>query len=263
MRYNILLLVSILFITSCHKQENYADIQIIGHGGMGLNHLMSIYHDNSFESIELVMQYTGVDGVEVDVQMDLDGELWLYHDIDLSSCGVEGSIPEYNTEFLEELNYQTMKKEKLCKLRDILYLFDSSKTLFIDIKAYPQSIGIVVDPIEFKNSLNNVISNEECQIGVITVNASWIAHFVNDYPTYLDSDSKSVIDNYFSLYPQLAGLFVQYETLSRDDIQHYMNQDWKIYLYNIRSVNKIRKALEKRPTGILPDDIRRAVIETE
>ena len=42
-----------------------------------------------------------------------------------------------------------------------------------------------------------------------------------------------------------------------------MNQDWEIYLYNIRSVNKIRKALEKRPTGILPDDIRRAVIETE
>ena len=116
--------------------------------------------------------------------------------------------------------------------------------------------------MEFKNSLNSVISDLECQIGVITVNASWIAHFVNDYPTYLDSDSKSAIDNYFSLYPQMAGLFVRYETLSRDDIQHYMNQDWKIYLYNIRSVNKIRKAIEKRPTGILPDDIRRAVVET-
>ena len=262
MRYSIFLFLSILFFISCHKQENYADVQIIGHGGMGLNHLMSIYHDNSFESIELAMQYIGVDGVEVDVQMDLDGELWLYHDIDLSSCGVEGSIPGYNTEFLEALNYQTIKREKLCKLRDILHLFDSSKTLFIDIKTYPQSTDIVLDPIEFKNSLNSVISDAECQIGVITVNASWITHFVNDYQTYLDSDSKSVIDNYFSLYPQLAGLFVQYETLSRDDIQHYMNQDWKIYLYNIRSVNKIRKALEKRPTGILPDDIRRAVVET-
>ena len=56
MRYNILLIVSILFTTSCHKEENYADVQIIGHGGMGLNHLMSIYHDNTFESIELAMQ---------------------------------------------------------------------------------------------------------------------------------------------------------------------------------------------------------------
>jgi len=261
MRYRYFL-VFILILCSCQKRGDYDQIQIIGHGGMGLGHLMAIYHDNTFESVELAMQFSGVNGVEVDVQMDLDGELWLCHDTDLSSSlGVEGSIPEYHTAFLEEQSYQTLQREKLCKLRDIIHLFNSSEHLFIDIKSYNPSSGIIVDPVQFKEALDAVLFEAECQTSVILVNGSWVSFFVYDYQTYLDTDSKTIMDSYLSSYPQMAGLFVRYETLSRNEIQEYLNQNWQIYLYEIRSVKKIRMALEKRPTGILPDDLRRALIE--
>jgi len=255
-------LVFILFLSSCQKRGDYDQILIIGHGGMGLDHLMSIYHDNTFESVELALEFSGVNGVEVDVQMDLDGELWLCHDTDLSlSLGVDGSIPEYHTEFLEEQSYETIRKEKLCKLRDVIHLFDDSDQLFIDVKSFNPSSGIIVDPMLFKEALDAILMEAACEISVILVNGSWVSYFVDDYQTYLDTDSKSIMDSYLSSYPQLAGLVVRYESLSRTEIQDYLNQNWQIYLYEIRSVKRIRNALEKRPSGILPDDIRRALIE--
>ena len=249
-------------MSSCIKKEDYNHIQLIGHGGMGLQHIMSVYHDNTFEAVELALQFPGMNGVEVDVQMDLDGELWLCHDLDLySSIGVAGSIPQYHTEFLEQQSYQTIYKEKLCKLKDVITLFDSSKHLFIDIKSYNQSSGISVDPLLFKQALDAVLSDAECQVSVILVNGGWVPDFVFNYDTYLDTDSKLIMDSYLNLYPELAGLVVRYASLSKSDIQAYMDQNLQVFLYDIRSVSRIRMALDKNPTGLLPDDIRRALIE--
>ena len=60
----------LFLVSSCQKRNEYAHIEVIGHGGMGLGNITSIFHDNSFESVDLALQFPGVDGVEVDVQMD-------------------------------------------------------------------------------------------------------------------------------------------------------------------------------------------------
>lgn len=261
MRFKLFFFLIIL-MSSCNKKADYNHIQVIGHGGMGLVHMMSIYHDNSFEAVELALQFPGINGVEVDVQMDLDGELWLCHDIDLSSVlGVEGSIPLYHTEFLEQQSYQTFYNEKLCKLREVIPLFNSSQQLFIDIKSYNQLSEIIVDPLLFKQALDSIFYDAECQVSVILVNGEWVPDFVFNYDTYLDTDSKSIMDSYLSLYPELAGLVVPYGSLLKNEIKEYKDQNWKVFLYEMRSPRGIRMALRKNPTGILPDDIRRALIE--
>ena len=69
----------LLMLFSCEKTE-YNEIEIVGHAGMGLDMQNSIYHDNSLEAIQLALSYGGSNGVEVDVQMDNEGCLWLFHD---------------------------------------------------------------------------------------------------------------------------------------------------------------------------------------
>ncbi len=262
MRFKVFLF-AFLFITSCKKKSDYQHILVIGHGGMGLEQIMSIYHDNSYEAIDLALQFPGVNGAEVDVQMDLDGELWLCHDINLSDAlGVDTSIPKCNTQFLEGLAYQTIYNEKLCKLRDVIHLFENSMQLFVDIKSYDPSSGIIMDPSLFKEALDAVLVGSNCQANVILLNNAWVPYFSSDYQTYLDTDSKSSIDTYLNSYPELAGLVVRYELLSKIEIQDYKAQGYNVFLYEMRSPKGIRMALNKNPNGIIPDDIRRALIES-
>ena len=262
MRFKRFLFVLIV-IVSCTKKNDYGHIMVIGHGGMGLDQIMSIYHDNSFESIDLALQFPGINGCEVDVQMDFDGELWLCHDVDLSSAlGVDTSIPECHTLFLEELVYQTIHEEKLCKLRDVIHLFDNSMHLFVDLKSYDQSSGIIVDPALLKEALDDALIGAVCQVSVILLNESWLPCFVSNYQTYLDADTKSSMDSNLSLYPELSGFVVRSEVLSGSEIEEYKSQGYKVFLYEMRSPKGIRMALDKNPNGIIPDDIRRALVES-
>lgn len=262
MRFNFFLFV-LLLITSCNKKSDYSHVLVIGHGGMGLEQIMSVYHDNSYEAIDLALQFPGINGAEVDVQMDLDGELWLCHDVNLlDALGVDISIPQCQTQFLEDLTYQTIYNEKLCKLRDVIHLFDSSMHLFIDVKSYSGSAGLIVEPSLFKEALDDVLSGSYCQVSVILINDLWVPYFVNDYPTYIDADLKSSMDLYLISYPDLAGFVARYESVTKSEIDAFKAQGYKVFLYEMRSPKGIRNALNKNPNGIIPDDIRRALIES-
>ncbi len=263
MRFKIILFLAVLSVCACRKKENYSNIYIIGHGGMGLDNITSVYHDNSFESIDLALQFPGVNGVEVDVQMDLDGELWLCHDVDLNDAlGIEGVIPLLHTEFIEQQHYQTLYNEPLCKLRQLSNVLESPQVLFIDIKSHSASHQYNVNPILFKQSLDEVLSLFDCEIKLILRDAEWIASFVSDYDTFLDTDSKSVIQLNQNLYPNLFGVVAPTDAFNAQYIDQLKNQNLDVYLYEMRSPLTIRKSLEKNPTGILPDDLRRALIES-
>ena len=246
------IIVFILIISSsCQKGNDYTHIKVIGHGGMGLGSITSIYHDNSFESVDLALQFPGVDGVEVDVQMDLDGELWLCHDIDLNEeLGVEGAIPFLHTEFLEQQEYQTLYSEPLCKLRELFSILDSSKILFIDIKSYDESSGIFVSPVLFKQSLDEVLSAFNCQVKLIIRNGEWISTFVSSYHTFLDTDSKSAIQLYSDLHPDLYGVVARNEVFNKNYIDQLKSQNLEVYLYEMRSPFTIREALENIQQGL-------------
>ncbi len=262
MCFRIIVFLSIL-VSSCKKGNDYTHIEVIGHGGMGLGNITSIYHDNSFESIDLALQFPGVNGVEVDVQMDLDGELWLCHDIDLNEIlGIEGAIPLLHTEFLEQQEYQTLYNESLCKLSGLGSVLNSSQVLFIDIKSYDESYGIYINPVLFKQSLDEVLSDFNCQVKLIIRDGEWISTFVSSYDTFLDTDSKSAVQMYSDLYPELYGVVGRNEAFNTSYIEQLKNHNLEVYLYEMRSPFTIREALEKDPTGILPDDLRRALIES-
>jgi glycerophosphoryl diester phosphodiesterase len=62
-------------LLSCNKQESYPEVEIYGHAGMGMDIGLSVYHDNSIESIALALSLPTIDGVEVDVRMSASSSL--------------------------------------------------------------------------------------------------------------------------------------------------------------------------------------------
>ena len=83
MRLNKLALLSciVLMFLSCKKIEGSSiKIELIGHAGMGLNTVSAVYHNNSKESIQMALSTSGVNAVEIDVQLSKSGSLWAYHD---------------------------------------------------------------------------------------------------------------------------------------------------------------------------------------
>jgi hypothetical protein len=107
----------LLLVTGCGKKEDFRSVLLVSHAGMGLNIQNSIYHDNSREALDMACSMIGCDGVEVDVQLSKDGELWLYHDATLESeSNGEGCVPELTRDELEDIRYNSVHKEKLCPL---------------------------------------------------------------------------------------------------------------------------------------------------
>jgi glycerophosphoryl diester phosphodiesterase len=144
---SIVLIFLILF--SCEK-DSYHHILIFGHAGMGLSMQNSIYHDNSFEAVELCLSIPGSNGVEVDVQMDRDGCLWLYHDEHLDDkTNLTGCINDCSTSKLETAYYKTLKKEKLVKLNTIISILNNDQKLFLDIKSTNACSGNLIETIQF------------------------------------------------------------------------------------------------------------------
>ena len=253
----------VLTLISCSKNEDFDHIKVIGHGGMGVEHQMSIYHDNTLESVSLALQFPGLNGVEVDVQMDLDGTLWLYHDLELDTeTSGEGCIGSLHSDSIMELNYTTIYGEKLCKLDQIVSLMDSSQVLFVDVKSFNSCAGLVQNPELFIESLNNELSDAKCEVRTVVSNTEWLPYFIPYYPTYYNSDQPIEIENNINEHLGLAGLVIRYSEVTESQVRDYKNQGLKVFLYEMRSPAGIRSALHKNPNGIIPDDIRRALIES-
>jgi glycerophosphoryl diester phosphodiesterase len=77
--------------------------RIIGHGGMGIGYK---YPMNSFESLSEALD-SGVDGIEMDVQMTADSVLVLYHGKDLETeTGCNGQVRGHSYVELKDCNYE-------------------------------------------------------------------------------------------------------------------------------------------------------------
>jgi glycerophosphoryl diester phosphodiesterase len=257
--------VLFFFLVSCSKSKNYEAVLVFGHGGNGLEILNSFYHDNSLEAIDLILNINGSNGVEVDVQLSADGELWLYHDnyLDNETNG-EGCVNEKNSAYLETLYYNTVAKEKLVKLGDVNLNMLKNKHLYLDLRHYNfcKNELIVVNKViqrlqalEFDH-LSGI--NLYC---VVSTNL-WVQPLLDAgfqvMSTVSDiNDFKNIIQQY----PEVSGAVVNNKFVNADDIKYLESLDKKVVIFEVRSPKGIRSALKKYPFGIMTDDIRTALIE--
>ena len=233
-------------------------IQVIGHAGMGLKIPNSIFHDNSLEAIELALTIPGSNGVEIDVQMDLNGRLWLFHDelLNEETNGIN-CISSNTTEYLKTIRYSSLNKEKLAELSQIPFHNFQDKRFFLDLKPWNKCSGNTVSIEDFKAALTAIDLPENCSI--ILSDLNWIPFFIDDFTIYFASDDFQYAKTILTQEPRIKGLIIRNAVVNRAQTQEIIEQNKEIYLFEIRSPKGVKSALKKRPSGILTDDLRAAI----
>ena len=253
-----LLYFLILLLLSCSKKENFSEVQVIGHAAMGLKMPNSIFHDNSLEAIELALTIPGSNGVEIDVQMDLNGRLWLFHDEQLNEeTNGTNCIPSNTSEYLKTIRYSSLKQEKLAELSQIPFHNFEDKSFFLDLKPWNKCSGNTVSTEDFKVALTALDLPENCTI--ILSDPSWIPFFIDEFNVYFASDDFHYAKTILKQEAMVKGLVIRNTSVNKTQTQEIIEQNKEIYLFEIRSPKGVKSALTKRPSGIISDDLRAAI----
>ena len=253
-----LLYFLLLLLLSCSKKEDFSEVQVIGHAGMGLKMPNSIFHDNSLEAIDLALSIPGSNGVEIDIQMDLNGRLWLFHDelLNEETNGIN-CISSNTSEYLKTLRYSSLKQEKLVELSQIPFHDFKDKRFFLDLKPWNKCSGNTVSIEDFKASLTAIDLPENCTI--ILSDPSCIPFFIDDFTIYFASDNFQYAKTILLQEPMVKGLIIRNTAVNKAQTQEIIKQNKEIYLFEIRSPKGVKSALEKMPSGIISDDLRAAI----
>lgn len=256
----IYLLVLVLF--ACVKDEAIKNILVVGHAGMGLSMDNSIYHDNSLEAISLAFNFPTCNGVEVDVRMSQDGTLWLYHDEWLEAeTNEKGCVAEKTDAVLSTVNYRTVKKEKLVKLRDILPLIHEDQVLFLDLKPFNACLNEQIDFEQLMEAFEAQIDTYQDQVIIICSYEFWLTKLSQKYHVFYSTDDVSEAREKIQKYQGIQGIVIRNSAIESEDVAWIKQQGKSIFLYDIRSLKGIKRAFRKNPTGIFSDELRNALAE--
>ena len=253
-----LLFFLILLLLSCSKKEDFSEVQVIGHAGMGLKMPNSIFHDNSMEAINLALTIPGSNGVEIDVQMDLNGRLWLFHDelLNEETNGIN-CIPSNTSEYLKTIRYSSLKQEKLAELSQIPFHNFEDKSFFLDLKTWNKCAESSVSAEDFKAALLAINLPNKCNI--ILSDPSWIPFFIDEFNVYFASDDFHYAKTILTQEAMVKGLVIRNSAVNNAQTQEIIVQNKGIYIFEIRSPKGVKNALQKRPSGIISDDLRAAI----
>lgn len=255
----------LLILVACRKKADFSSVEVYGHAGMGLTIENSLYHDNSKEAVDLALGIEGCDGVEVDVQISSDGQLWLYHDDNLeTSTNGTSCIPLNDSEELMNVHYTTFAKEKLVRLNDLDPLILKNKTLFLDLRHLNVCTGQFVSKNDVINALmtSDLVNDANIKVWCLLANPAWISDFQGVGLRVLFSaaghkDFVNIVNNY----PVLEGLVVKNSETTQQDVDQLHALGKKVFIFEMRSPKGIRSALKKFPDGVITDDIRTTLIE--
>ena len=256
--------VLLILVIGCSKKKGYEQIAIIGHAATGLEIVNSVYHDNSKEAVEFALSIDGCDGVEIDIQLSQDGNLWLYHDEQLQSqTNASGCIFEKQTDQLNEVNYSTVAKEKLVSLDELDFSRFQGKELFLDFRHYSfcSESFVSVNQVLAKLMALQINNPENFKLNCILSNENWITPFLNAgfsvcFSIFSMSEYQHIQENY-----TITSYIVKNDDFSKEQVETIKRVGKKVYIFEMRSPKGIRKALNKMPDGVLTDDIRATLIE--
>lgn len=261
MRFSILIIAT--FLIACNKQKSYP-VDIIGHAGNGLKNPSSIYHANSLEAVELALGTAGVSGVEIDIQLSADNELWLLHDrkLETETTGT-GCISESTAETLGNVHFKTVNKERLVRLTDLNFDYYSGKTIYLDIRHYNGCTEAIIDQSRVIDALTPIIDAwVDVHFVLVTNHKPWLNAFAAmGWTVYADIESMAEFQElqYYNL--NFHGIMIRNAATDKDDVERIQSENKKVILFDIRAPKPIRQALKKQPDGILADDVKAALIE--
>lgn len=254
MRYISILLSCVLF-SACEKKLD-TQTKVLGHAASGLKMPNAIYHDNSLEAINYSLSLSGCQGVEVDVRMDANGKLWLYHDEFLQNeTNASGCIEASSTQDLNEVQYQSFHKESLLQLSNQV-IEKWTGNIFLDIKSWNACNETIIDPAAFRSSLL-ALGLDTSKVYLLVNSKMYFDALKNDFQVFLslptfDALSTISLENE----PRLRGVCFRNKEISREQINFLKSIHKEIIVYEVRAVHSIKQALLKEPTYLFSDDLK-------
>ncbi len=249
---------------SCKKATDDSLILVAGHAGMGLEFSGSVYHDNSKEAFQLALDIDGCDGIEMDVRLSKDGDLWAFHDDDLKKeTDKDGCVEDKYFSDLDGTKYKGFGSEKLTRLKD-MNLSTNDKRIFMDIKHSNACTGSIHDVNTYLAAINDLPDyyKNPSRVRMVVSNPDWIPAFLSAGFTVLyANDDLANINNLLELYPATTGIVIKNGTISKDEVRKYLNQNKSVYIFEVRSPKKLKEVRDKNPTGVFSDDVQSAVLE--
>lgn len=257
--------VLLVFVVSCSKKQEFKDVKVLGHGANGLEIINSVYHDNSKEAVDFALSIEGCDGVEIDIQVSQDGNLWLYHD-DFLETETDGSgcINEKTTAQLQSIHYTTFAKEKLVSIEELNFQQFKGKEILLDLRHYNLCAESFVSVNAIISKLNelNLKNPTDFEVKCIISNSLWLQPFIDEgYKVIYSIYSQNEFLQTELLYPSIDGYCVKNADFTKDQVKAIKDSAKKVYIFEMRSPKGIRKALKKFPDAVITDDIRTTLIE--
>ncbi|WP_026898889.1 glycerophosphodiester phosphodiesterase [Daejeonella oryzae] len=266
-------------LISCNK--NYGpviqtEIVFLGHKGGGNNRYNDINIENTvpaaLEGISLL------DGVETDIQMSLDGTIWMFHDSDLTGdiCGegTSDALIFLNDSSISQIELcQGTKSSRLYKLSELIDVWNSNPKFYIslDVKtdwsaanfariggkdAYLKKMADQL-AILFKNSSSQEKINIEFDNQVL-LDQLKTHPFTQKIKTYLVSygDIDKNIEKAVALnYDGISCDYTQ-ETITPDKIKYAKQKGLSVQLWTPYYESELKSAFNLNPDFIQTDNLK-------
>lgn len=263
-----------MLILSCKKEEyvisnlNNNQIDVLGHGGMGISNL---YPMNSAESILNCLNLQA-DGSEMDLQMTLDSILVLFHDGNLNeSTDISGVVNSMTwSEVLAANytntpygNYNVIKVDDLfSSLEDYTkYTFTFDVKLYTENPNYQQYIDVFSDEVIRmfnKYGLYNNVYVESQDPGFLQLIQQKKPEIgVYYYPQTFEDGFDRAIQFGFK------GISISTDVITKENVQLAHDNGLFVTIWGVDTKERNREAILKNPDMIQTDKVDFLVKELE
>ena len=253
-------LVFAMCLCSCTKTIIDKKTNIIGHAAMGLNSSSSIYADNSMEAIQLALSFSKCKGVELDVQMDNLGQLWLYHDENLSTkTNADGCINTIDPDVLSKVFYKTIHHEKLVKLDQDLLEVLKDKIVFFDLRHFNPCTNSIIESTKIKNALLAVEVDSVENVIIISSNYELLQTLADEFKVFYATDNYAQGLQIMLDYPECDGLVIRNVSITADEVHAIQKLNKQVAIFEVRSPKGTKIAFNKAPDYLITDELRTAL----
>ena len=263
--------------TTCKKAAineinnlNQNKIYVLGHAGSGLNAFTNPYPPDSKLAIEHAIKGLNANGSEMDVRIDLNGVLWLYHDFKLQSqTNCFGCIEGMSTEDIEKCIYKSTvatslnKKDTIARLDAIFETYSTST--FFPVLSLDCKVGNICDATQmtdlnlFANQLVSLIKTYNVYSKVVVESPSLdllkmvkaidskVIVFYNN--SDVDAAKPIILNNAFE------GLIIYNNSITKEQADDLHANNIQISIYGVKIRSGSVEAVAKSPEMIQTDNI--------
>jgi glycerophosphoryl diester phosphodiesterase len=270
-----LIVISFIFLlNSCSKDNDVPEpttnfvVKFIGHRGSGSDDFYgkdsSFPRENTFASMLIGFQY--LHGSETDIQMSLDGTLWLWHDATFPDNNSSLSIPTMHD---AEIIALQLPDKPVAKLDSVFYWMSRyavNKIISLDIKGYfpmAPTLDLYAYYDRMSDSIRTKVRRYHLQRRVFVE---------TDYTIFLDymKFKEPLVDRYLLAYSDLrtavntcidrgyTGVsFAYYDTsMTEQNMRYLRSKGLKIQVWTLHTLESIEYIERLKPDVIQTDVIK-------